>query len=506
MSAKPDTDLISAARAGDGSAYAELFERYEQRIYTYAYGIAGNTEDARDIAQDAFIRVFEALPRSQGELNFSAYLYRTAHNVAIDTIKERARFVAPDVLDVQPDSALLADPERVTLLREQQEQTWRATFALSESQRAVLALRELHEMSYQDIAEVLEMPRTTVGVTLSRARLKFKEAFRMSSVNAEETAEECRDMLGLLSAYLDDELTAEERARVDEHLEACAFCRLALEEMTEASRSYRALLPLLPPAALGAGVLGGVDTAHAAPQAESIPGPVRVPTGLSLGAKIAITAALLGVLGLAAYLAYTYGGTANNESGSAGSSLQLPAAEEPGAKITPDESIQSAQQIVDGQSLESASAAEEPDPEPDVAEEPVDSAPLAEEPEPGAAATTADTEPPSTPDGLTPQSGAFVSGSTVTLAWNAVDDPSGVTYTIEIETYSADRGTYIPAVVVDGLSATTYSRTMASTGERWRVFAVDGAGNSGGTTSWHTYSRFVLVIPIEPIEEPPTLY
>jgi anti-sigma factor RsiW len=122
-----------------------------------------------------------------------------------------------------------------------------ATFGLPEQHRAVLALRELDGMSYADIGQVLDMSPSNVGVTLMRARLKLKGAVRMSYVDAEKLAAECQEMLPKLSAMIDGELSAAERERVERHLDDCPLCRLALEEMTEASKSYRALIPLLPP-------------------------------------------------------------------------------------------------------------------------------------------------------------------------------------------------------------------------------------------------------------------
>ena len=249
MSAADDITLVSAARGGDAAAYGQLFERYHARIYNYAYGIVGNREDAGDIAQDAFVRVFEALPRLAGELNFSAYVYRTTHNLAINAVKHRSRFVPPDALDLQAEASLRADPERVALVKEQQDQAWAAAFHLTDNHRAILSLRELHDLSYDEIAQVMGMPRNTVGVLLSRARMKYKEAFRMSSIDTDNLVKECREMLPLLSALIDDELDAAKRTRVEAHLEECAFCRLALEEMTEASKSYRVIVPLIPAAA-----------------------------------------------------------------------------------------------------------------------------------------------------------------------------------------------------------------------------------------------------------------
>ncbi|MHB0979467.1 MAG: RNA polymerase sigma factor [Thermoleophilia bacterium] len=72
---------------------------------------------------------------------------RTAHNTAIDAVKHRNRFTTPDALELQMEPALRADPERVTLLQEQQDQTWRAAFKLSDNHRAILTLRELHDLS-----------------------------------------------------------------------------------------------------------------------------------------------------------------------------------------------------------------------------------------------------------------------------------------------------------------------------------------------------------------------
>lgn len=81
------------------------------------------------------------------------------------------------------DAAVRADPERVTLVREQQQQARSAAFALTDNHRAILYLRDLHDLSYDEVAQIMDMPRTTVGVPLSRARLKYKEPFLMSSLD-----------------------------------------------------------------------------------------------------------------------------------------------------------------------------------------------------------------------------------------------------------------------------------------------------------------------------------
>jgi RNA polymerase sigma factor (sigma-70 family) len=603
--ATSDVPLVTAARGGDGAAYAELFERYHSRIFNYAYGLAGNREDAGDIAQEAFVRVFEALPRLTGDLNFSAYLYRTAHNVGIDTVKHRGRFAPADALEVQREPSLRTDPERVTLLQEQQEQTWGAAFRLSDKHREILTLRELHDMSYQDIADVLDMPRTTVGVLLSRARLKFKEAFRMSSVDIDKLAEECRELLPLLSAYIDDELDPAERAQVEVHLDDCAFCRLALEEMTEASRSYRALLPLLPPAALKDGVwtrigdLLSPDEAQAAPQEQAQAAPQEQaqaePTGQprptdgprptdasestggsqpggsewTAGAKaamkptagrhsvtkvVAASAAGILVVLLSGWLAAGLPGLPGSGEDAEQTVASTPEASA-NAAVTTGRPPSSSLYAVDPSTTSSTSMTltttsnetpastapetttprstpagdEAPAPAPSSSPPPPTGTgpgvvtpgqpqgPAAQDPtgagtaEPTQPAADTPTQPPDAkappaPRLIAPANGAIVKGGKVTLQWEPVKDPSGVTYRVEIQSYDDKAGGYLTSRTVDGVSGTKLSHSMKSSRERWRVSAVDGAGNKGPVSEWWKMGQEIeLLVPLKPVETT-TLY
>ncbi len=552
--ATADAALVAAARDGQQSAFAELFERYQQRIYNYAYGIAGNHEDAGDIAQDAFVRVFQALPRLTGELNFSAYLYRTAHNTAIDAVKHRTRFVAPDLLDLQMEPALRADPERVTLLREQQEQTWQATFELSDNHRAILALRELHDLSYQEIADVMGMKRATVGALLSRARLKFKEAFRMSSIDTENLVKECRDMLPLLSAYLDDELDAPERDHVGTHLEACAFCGLALEEMTESSRSYRALAPIALPlafrdsawasvrerlttdaasrataAAGAADATGAPESADAWVSGGALPpangGAPEAPRGRvsRVVAGVLVTAAVVffGVSmagGIAAYRAYQ----ASTTTTVAASTVNVADGQSDVGVLASDDD-RSTSTVAPGSSEPTVIRTSTTDPsttDPPATRAPTTrpsttrtTAALSTTPVTSAATTTSvtrtigtvtsttrptltlDTTPPPTPALISPSNGAVIESRTLKLVWQAVKDPSGVLYRVEVQRF--DGKTYVPAQTYTDLTVTSVGRTMAASAERWRVSAVDGRGNWSTPSRWWSVSRqLVIVVPM----------
>lgn len=455
-----DKDLVAAVQAGDPAPYGELYERYEAKLYNYAYRIAGDREDARDIAQEAFVKVFEALPAlADRDVEIGRYLYRTAHNLAIDTVRGRSRVTSPEPLEFEHEDSVYADPERAALLKEQQAKVLAATVGLSDQHRAVLALRELNGLSYQDIGDVLDMPRTTVGVTLMRARLKLKGAVRMSYVDVDKLAEECRDMLPLLSAMIDGELSAEERERVERHLEDCPLCRLALEEMTEASESYRGLIPLLPPFGLRPDVLG-----RFVPHAGTTPQTAQVPAK-GLGARLAglpgpAKAALLaGVVALSVV---------------AGAGI--------GVAVLPRGGVRTASSAGGGAAVTSTGPASASTAAP--AARPKTNAP-------GSETRLADTQPPPAPELLSPANDASVSDAdpVVTLRWSSVKDPSGVTYVVQVQTFLGGGAGWGEVRRVGGLDATSYRLTVENPHERWRVWAVDGQGNAGGTSEWRTVTR-----------------
>lgn len=253
-----DSELMVMATSGDAEAYRRLFDRYQHPVYNFVYRLLDNAEDAADVVQDAFIKVYIALERTEVR-NFSAYLYRTAKNLAYDVMRRRSRFVDVDHELLAPeDPSIYADPQRALLLGEQIDTVRAAARGLNENQRAALIMRELEELDYDEISEVLDSNRNAVGALLSRARLKFREELRMAQVKTsmEGCPPDCEDIIAMLSPYIDGELGDGERQRVESHLEGCAFCMAALEEMREASRSFRMLIPVVPPASVAKAVTG----------------------------------------------------------------------------------------------------------------------------------------------------------------------------------------------------------------------------------------------------------
>ncbi|MFA6001186.1 MAG: sigma-70 family RNA polymerase sigma factor [Thermoleophilia bacterium] len=243
-----DGDLAALAGSGDAEAYRRLFERYQHPIYNFVYRLVGNAEDASDIVQNAFLRIYTLLGQKEIE-NFSAYLYRIAKNLAYDEMRRRSRFVDVDHEVLAPeDPNIYADPQRALMLGEQIGKVREAVGNLNENQRAALILRELQDLDYDEMAQVLESNRNAVGALLSRARLKFREELRMAQVPTEEAPPDCEECIALLSPYIDGELMAEKKSWVESHLKDCTFCMAALDEMREASRSFRMFIPVIPPA------------------------------------------------------------------------------------------------------------------------------------------------------------------------------------------------------------------------------------------------------------------
>lgn len=250
-----DKQIIEQIGQGNAEGYEFFIKEYQARIYNFIYRMVENREDASDLTQETFIKIFEkAGDLSKKEtLNLKAYLYKTAQNTTLNEIKKRKRERPKEDLEVE-DINVYQDPERALLLKEQIEKTRKVAGSMSEGHRVVLSLKELQELNYKDIAEIMGMTKTAVGVLLMRARLKFKEGYAMSEIQKEELSKECKEILPLISSYLDKETTREESKQVEKHLAECPLCSLARDELADASTSYRVLLPVIPPV----GILGSL--------------------------------------------------------------------------------------------------------------------------------------------------------------------------------------------------------------------------------------------------------
>jgi RNA polymerase sigma-70 factor (ECF subfamily) len=183
ISAVDDRDLVDATKRGDREAFRTLFERYHRRAYALAYGVVRQQDDALDIVQDAFIKAHKHLDKFEGTSSFYTWLYRIVMNLAIDHLRKHRR-VRPVELDEQnlaeSDDPLLpkllgGNPGRALLDKEIRERIDAALGELSENHRAVLVMRELEGLSYEEMAQAMGCSKGTIMSRLFHARKNMQK-------------------------------------------------------------------------------------------------------------------------------------------------------------------------------------------------------------------------------------------------------------------------------------------------------------------------------------------
>jgi len=254
--------LARAAAAGDGEAFATLYERYAQRAYNLALRLCGSDQDAADAVQEAFLNVMRRLPELGEErgLAFGSYLFTATRNATYDQIRRQQRSQPSDSI---PESAVPLgsgagglgldpgdpeeDPDRKVMLAAQQEEIGAANARLPERQREALTLRELEEMSYDEIADIMGMNRNSVAQLISRARINLRDELRGTALaSVAVSSPECERALPLIAARDDGQLAADtaDAAWLASHMSSCHTCQVASEAMHEAGVSYRAWIPV----------------------------------------------------------------------------------------------------------------------------------------------------------------------------------------------------------------------------------------------------------------------
>src|SRR5450755_598152 len=178
-----EMELVRRAQGGDLEAYDELVKRYQERIYATVYHMTSNHEDANDLAQDSFIKAFQAIKSFKGGSTFYTWLYRIAVNKTINFLKQRKNRVHMSLNDLDfntennPDLvALISDktPRREAGLKELSEKLNAALLKLSEPHRLVVVLHDVQGLSHDEVAEVMECNIGTVRSRLFYARQQLQ--------------------------------------------------------------------------------------------------------------------------------------------------------------------------------------------------------------------------------------------------------------------------------------------------------------------------------------------
>jgi len=180
-----DEELVARSIGGDLDSFNQLVVRWERPIYALAYRVIGREEDARDVCQETFLRAFRALRGFKGQAKFSSWLYRITLNLCRDWIRRERRAPtaqAPEGVDlVEVASAGQVDVETVEDLVSRRllgRAVARAMAGLPDDQRTAIILKEYHELTFQEIADLLECPLSTVktrvyqGLSVLRRQLE----------------------------------------------------------------------------------------------------------------------------------------------------------------------------------------------------------------------------------------------------------------------------------------------------------------------------------------------
>jgi RNA polymerase sigma-70 factor, ECF subfamily len=178
LAANDENDWLEKARAGDVEAFGALVLAHQQFVYNLAWRALGDEQEAQDAAQEAFLRVWQALPNFRGQAQFRTWLYRIVTNVCYGRLPRlRRQFAAlgeqemgemPDERHPEP-SAEVEDLEQRAFL-------WRQIEALPESYRVLVLLRYQQGLPYEEIASVLSLPLGTVKTGLFRAHARLRAA------------------------------------------------------------------------------------------------------------------------------------------------------------------------------------------------------------------------------------------------------------------------------------------------------------------------------------------
>lgn len=169
-----DNFIIERILSGDKSGYKDLANRHKDYAFTVAYKIAGTREDAEEIAQDAFIQAFQALPTFNQEAKFTTWFYRIVFNAAL-MFKRKNRIRAEDIELSQSAQYVTADTDKNLKITEQQQYIQKAFNHLSPDDVTIITLFYLKERSLEEIAQVVGISAETVKVKLCRARKRLAE-------------------------------------------------------------------------------------------------------------------------------------------------------------------------------------------------------------------------------------------------------------------------------------------------------------------------------------------
>lgn len=169
-----EADLVQRCLDGDSAAWDSLAKTYWRRVFNIAYKFVARYEEAEDLTQEIFVKLFRALPTYDRRASFETWLTRLSRNLCIDHYRRRRRESETFITEIDPDAIPLDDlwsrPDATLEQRDDISMVRRALAKLPPTFREPVALRDIHELSYEQIASRLQLPEGTVKSRINRGR------------------------------------------------------------------------------------------------------------------------------------------------------------------------------------------------------------------------------------------------------------------------------------------------------------------------------------------------
>lgn len=194
----PDEELVARSMGGDVDSFNQLVIRWERPIYALAYRVIGREEDARDVVQETFLRAFRSIGGFKGQAKFSSWIYRIALNLCRDWIRKKKRtpvMQAPegvDVIEMAADVGPTESIEDLVARKAMSEVVARAMAVLPDEQRTALILKEYQGLTFQEIADLLGCPLSTVKTRLYQGLLVVRRELEKQGIPVKPAARAVR--------------------------------------------------------------------------------------------------------------------------------------------------------------------------------------------------------------------------------------------------------------------------------------------------------------------------
>lgn len=189
--ASSDEELVTLSQGGDLDSFNQLVLRWERPIYALAYRVIGREEEARDVAQETFLRAFRALKGFKGQAKFSSWLYRITLNLCRDWIRRERRAPvaqAPegiDIIELAGEAKPSESIEELVGRRQLGRAVSKAMALLPEEQRTAIILKEYHGLTFQEIADLLDCPLSTVKTRLYQGLTVVRKQLHQAGVSGD---------------------------------------------------------------------------------------------------------------------------------------------------------------------------------------------------------------------------------------------------------------------------------------------------------------------------------